>query len=94
MSVVIRPIITEKANRDSELKNTYTFEVSVNSNKTTIKREIQRLYNVEVLDVRTLIYTPKIKVKYTKKGIQVGRTKKYKKAYVKIKEGQTIDFTA
>lgn len=93
MSVIIRPIITEKANRESELRNAYSFIVSTHSNKITIKKEIQRLYNVEVIDVRTAICAPKYLVKYTKKGIQVGKTNKYKKAIVKIKEGQVIDFS-
>ncbi len=91
MAILIKPIISEKATKDSELKNRYTFFVHTDSNKIQIKKEVQDKFGVEVLKVRTLIVAPDVKAKYTKKGLQVGKTNKYKKAMVDIKEGQSID---
>lgn len=91
MSIILKPIITEKATNDSELSNRYTFLVDTKSNKIEIKKAIQSMYNVDVLSVKTMVYAPKIKSRYTKSGLQVGATNKLKKAVVKIAEGQEID---
>lgn len=91
MSIILRPVITEKATRDAELKNRYSFYVHPGANKIQIKSAVQEMYDVDVVDVRTMIYAPKIKSKYTKTGFQVGKTNKLKKAVVQIEEGQEID---
>ena len=92
MEIVIKPIITEKATNDSELRNRYTFLVRRAANKVEIKNAVQKKYNVTVEKVRTQIYGPERKTKYTKTGIQRGKTKIIKKAIVKVSEGDTIDF--
>lgn len=91
MSILIRPVISEKANGVSETRNRYTFLVDVKANKSEIKHAIQQTYGVKVTKVNTLISAPVVKTKFTKSGLQVGKSNKLKKAMVDIKEGQTID---
>ena len=91
MSVLIKPVNTEKANEGSELKNCYTFEVAEDANKIQIKNEVEATYGVKVKEVRTLNYGPKRATRYTKTGVQVGKTNAVKKALVQLEEG-TIDF--
>ena len=91
MSVLIRPVNTEKANEGSELKNCYMFEVAKDANKIQIKNEVEATYGVKVKEVRTLNYGPKRATRYTKTGVQVGKTNAVKKALVQLEEG-TIDF--
>ena len=92
MNVIIKPIITEKATSSSELNNCYTFLVNIKANKIQIKKEVESIYGVSVNKVRTLNYGPTRKTKYTKTGIQNGKTNANKKAVVDVAEGDTIDF--
>ena len=92
MEIILKPIITEKATNDSELRNRYTFVVSRFVNKIQIKKAIQEKYSVTVEKVRTQIYGPERTTKYTKKGIQNTKSKIIKKAIVQLAEGDTIDF--
>jgi large subunit ribosomal protein L23 len=92
MSVLIKPIITEKATADSELNNRYTFLVDVKANKVEIKKAVESYYDVNVSKVRTMNYGPERKTKYTKTGIQHGKTNALKKALVQLIEGDVIDF--
>ena len=94
MDILVKPILTEKATDDSELRNSYTFIVSKNANKIQIKKAIEESYGVSVLKVRTMIYGAKSITKYTKRGIQSSKKGAYKKALVKISEGDRIDFFA
>ena len=91
MSVLIRPVNTEKATENSELRNCYTFVVAKDANKIQIKNEVEATYGVKVKEVRTLNYGPKRATRYTKTGVQVGKTNAVKKALVQLEEG-TIDF--
>ena len=92
MNVIIKPIITEKATSNSELNNCYTFLVNIKANKIEIKKEVESIYGVSVDKVRTLNYGPLRKTKYTKTGIQNGKTNAKKKAVIQLVEGDTIDF--
>ena len=92
MNVIIKPIITEKATSNSELNNCYTFMVNIKANKIQIKKEVESIYGVSVNKVRTLNYGPLRKTKYTKTGIQNGKTNAKKKAVIHLVEGDTIDF--
>ena len=92
MNVIIKPIITEKATSNSELNNCYTFLVNIKANKIEIKKEVESIYGVSVNKVRTLNYGPLRKTKYTKPGIQYGKTNAKKKAVIQLAEGDTIDF--
>lgn len=91
MSIIIKPIISEKANYLQDLRGAYSFLVQPKSNKIQIKNAIEAMYGVKVADVRTMIYAPKVSVKNTKKGLQVGKTNKLKKAVVSLAGGEVID---
>ena len=92
MDIQIKPIVTEKSNGVSEKLNQYTFAVSPEANKFEIKDIVEKLYNVRVTSVNTAYYAGKNKQRYTKSGLIRGRKPSFKKAYVTVAEGQTIDF--
>ena len=92
MSVLIKPIITEKMTADSELHNRYGFVVNPKANKLQIKDAIEATYGVSVKKVRTMNYGPSRKTKFTKTGVQHGKTNAIKKAIVDVAEGDIIDF--
>jgi large subunit ribosomal protein L23 len=92
MSILIKPVITEKATMDSEVNNRYTFEVNKTSNKVEIKKAVEAAYGVSVEKVRTINVRPNRKSRYTKSGVITGKTNAIKKAIVQVAEGDTIDF--
>ena len=92
MSILIKPIITEKATNDSELNNRYSFVVNNQANKIEIKDAVESAYGVSVEKVRTMNVRPDRRTRYTKTGIVTGKTNAYKKAIVQVTEGDTIDF--
>ena len=92
MSVLIKPVVTEKTTSESELRNRYTFLVDPKSNKVEIKKAVESTYGVTVDKVRTLIYGPERRTRYTKTGIQYGKTNATKRAIVQVAEGDQIDF--
>ena len=94
MSLIIKPVISEKANYLTDLRGAYSFLVQPKANKIQIKKAIEVAYGVKVADVRTMIYAPKVSSKYTKKGLQVGKTNKLKKAIITLAEGEVIDIFA
>lgn len=94
MSVIIKPVISEKANYLTDLRGTYSFLVDTKANKIQIKNAVEATYGVKVAEVNTMIYAPKVSSKYTKKGLQVGKTNKLKKAVIKLNEGEVIDIFA
>ena len=91
MSILIKPIITEKATMDSEINNCYTFQVNTRANKVEIKKAVEAAYGVSVEKVRTINVRPDRSTKYTKTGIQYGKTSAVKKAIVQLAEGEMID---
>ena len=92
MSVLIKPIITEKMTADSELYNRYGFVVDPKANKLQIKDAVEPAYGVSVKKVRTMNYGPERKTRFTKTGVQHGKSNAYKKAIVDVEEGEVIDF--
>jgi large subunit ribosomal protein L23 len=76
----------------SEQSSRYGFIVSPKANKVEIKKAVEAMYNVTVLDVNTINYAGKNKSRYTKAGFIQGRTNAFKKAIVTLKEGDVIDF--
>jgi large subunit ribosomal protein L23 len=92
MSVLIKPIITEKMTSDSELYNRYGFVVDPRANKIQIKDAVEATYGVSVVKVRTMNYGPSRKTRFTKTGVQKGKTNAFKKAIVHVEDGDTIDF--
>lgn len=92
MSILIKPIITEKATNDSELFNRYAFVVDKKANKLEIKSAIEEVYGVSIESVKTMNYPMKRKSKYTKNGVVQAKAGGYKKAIVQLAEGDNIDF--
>jgi large subunit ribosomal protein L23 len=92
MSIILKPVITEKMSQQGDKLNRYGFKVEKTANKIEIKKAIEEMYNVTVTDVNTMIVAPKRKERYTKGGLSRGATNAYKKAIVTLKDGDTIDF--
>lgn len=86
--IIRRPIITEKSNQQTVNNNSYTFEVAYNANKFQIARAIEIIFQVKVEKVNTM--------KFEKQPKNIGRyhgfTNRYKKAIVKLAEGDLINF--
>ena len=92
MSIIKKPILTEKMMADTERFNRYGFVVEKTANKIEIRKAVEELFSVEVLSIKTMNYPPIRKTRYTKSGVVTGKTNAYKKAIVQIAEGQSIDF--
>lgn len=92
MSIIIKPVVTEKMTGLGEKLNRYAFLVERSANKIEIKKAVEELYGVNVLAVNTLVVAPKVKSRYTKSGIVTGKTRLCKKAIVTLQDGETIDF--
>ncbi|AVQ87486.1 50S ribosomal protein L23 [Plesiomonas shigelloides subsp. oncorhynchi] len=88
LKVLRAPHISEKATMAAETQNTIVFKVAKDATKAEIKAAVEKLFEVEVKDVRTLILKGKVK----RHGARVGRRSDLKKAYVTLKEGQNLDF--
>ena len=85
---IIRPIITEKATILSE-QNKSVFKVHSTANKKTIKKNIEKLFKVNVIKINIINQKRKIKMRQGKKAFKGG----YKKAIITLKKGQSIDLT-
>ena len=92
MEFTIEPIVTEAATKLTEKLNRYTFRVSPEANKFQIQDMVEKLYGVKVLNVNTYVVRGKNKSRYTKSGLLRGKTDRWKKAYITVGEGETIDF--
>jgi len=88
--VVFGPHVTEKSVMQSEQSNMHAFKVSVDSTKREIKKAIELLFEVKVDNVRTV----SVKGKTKNFGRRAGKRKDWKKAYVRLAEGQTLDVSA
>src|SRR5215216_3415575 len=89
--VLIRPVLSEKVNRQTEKQNRYTFVVDRKANKLEIKKAVEEFYGITVEDVNTLVVPGKNKTRYTKAGFIKGVKPAYKKALVTVAEGENID---
>ena len=92
MSIIVKPIITEKITKDGEIFNRFGFVVDKKANKVQIKKAIEATYGVNVVSVNTMNVRPDRTTKYTKSGLISGKSNAYKKAIVQVQEGETIDF--
>jgi large subunit ribosomal protein L23 len=91
MNFVITPRVSEKAYAQAGALNTYVFVVPLSANKIEIKKAIETEYKVEVIDVNITRTQGKVKQSYRKGGRTIkGARSDLKKAYVRVKEGQTI----
>lgn len=89
--ILVKPILTEKANNQQEKLKRYTFKVGRKANKLEIKKAVEEFYGVSVVDVNTVVVPGKNKTRFTKAGFLKGVKSSYKKAYVTVAEGDTID---
>lgn len=92
MSIIIKPVITEKMTAAGEKFNRYGFIVDRKANKIEIKNAVEKMYGVTVDSVNTQIYIGKVKSRNTKSGIVTGLVNRQKRAVVTLKAGETIDF--
>ena len=92
MSIIMKPIVTEKVTKESEVSNRFGFVVDKKANKVQIKKAVEAAYGVTVTAVNTMNERPDRTTKYTKSGLISGKTNAFKKAMVQVKEGETIDF--
>jgi large subunit ribosomal protein L23 len=86
--IVLKPLITEKGTLQTEKNNTYCFLVHRNANKNEIARAIEDLFDVHVLQVNTMVR----KGKRMGRGYRVYNRRDVKRALVKLKEGEAIEF--
>lgn len=91
MSVLKKPLVTEKISALNE-KGVYGFVVELKANKVEIKKAVEKTYGVSVESVNTMRYQGKKKSRYTKSKVVSGRTTAFKKAIVRVAEGEVIDF--
>lgn len=91
IQIIKRPILTEKSEKVKGIHNHYVFEVERSANKIEIKQAIEAMFGVEVEKVRTVTVRGKRRIRYTRRGIQRGHTRTWKKAYVRLKPGYSID---
>jgi large subunit ribosomal protein L23 len=91
MSVLLKPIVSEKFAQLNE-NRVYGFVVAKDANKVEIRKAVETIYGVTVESVNTAVAKGKQKTKYTKKAVVSGKTSDAKKAYVKVAEGDVIDF--
>ena len=89
--VLIKPIVTEKSNKLTDKARTYAFKVGRRANKLEIKKAVEGFYSVNVIEVNTVVVPGKTKSRFTKAGFISGVKPAYKKAYVTVAEGETID---
>jgi large subunit ribosomal protein L23 len=89
--VLLKPILTEKANAQQDKLRRYAFKVAKKANKLEIKKAIESFYGVTVTNVNTAVVPGKNKSRFTKAGVISGRKPSYKKAFVTVAEGETID---
>ena len=92
MNILKKPIISEKMTRISEKLGQYGFLVDMSANKLQIKQAVEAMYGVNVESVNTMNFAGKLKTRGTKTGFTKGVKGRSKKAIVKLKQGETIDF--
>jgi len=90
--ILIKPIISEKAESLSDQLQQYSFVVDKTSNKIEIRKAVEKMYNVAVSSVNTMIMPGKSKQRSTRTGTQKGSVSPYKKAIVTLAAGEELDF--
>jgi len=85
--IILRPLVTERSARTEATENTYVFQVGEGANKHEIKSAIEAFFSVKVEDVRTV----RVRGKYRRFGRHYGKRSNWKKAYVKLASGHSIN---
>jgi large subunit ribosomal protein L23 len=89
--ILLKPIITEKSTKLADKRNTYAFVVDREANKIEIRAAVEKMFNVNVDSVNTAVMPGKPKSRNTKTAIVKGMKSSYKKAYVTLTPGESID---
>ncbi len=89
-NLIVSPLVTEKSTQASEIGNFFVFKVKPEANKSEIKKAIELMFGVEVISVRVA----NIKGKTKRFGKNIGKRSDWKKAYVKLPEGQNLDMAS
>ncbi len=89
--ILIKPVLTEKSSKLTDKRNTYVFVVGRDANKLEIKKAVEDMFNVAVDTVNTALMPGKPKTRSTRTTIVRGRKSPFKKAYVTLAPGETID---
>jgi large subunit ribosomal protein L23 len=84
--IIIRPLVTEKGVDKKDKERTLCFEVARDANKTQVKAAVEKLFKVKVAEVRTATFDGKLR----RRGKFSGYRSEWKKAYVKLREGQKV----
>ena len=85
--VLIRPLLSEKSYNESDL-NKYRFQVRIDANKLTVRRAVEKMFGVEVVDVNI----SRVHGKTKRTGRHIHRKSDWKKAVVTLKDGESLDF--
>lgn len=85
-NVLRRPLVTEKGHDMKDNQRTLCFEVSLDANKTQVKAAVEKLFKVKVAEVRTATFDGKLR----RRGRFTGYRPEWKKAYVRLKDGQKV----
>ncbi|WP_235296794.1 50S ribosomal protein L23 [Portibacter marinus] len=91
-NILIKPIISEKAEMLSETTNQYSFIVNQKANKVEVKKAVEEMYSVHVASVNTMIMPAKARNRNTRSGLIKGRVSSFKKAIITLADGEEIDF--
>ena len=83
--IIIRPVVSEKSYVLASADK-YTFRVHPDAHKTQIRQAVEQLFDVTVVDVKTM----SVKSKPKRRGYTAGRTRSWKKAVIQVREGETI----
>lgn len=86
--ILIRPVVNEKAENLTSTENTYVFEVALTANKHEIKTAVEKFFSVKVADVRTI----RTRGKYRRSGKHYSQQPIWKKAYVRLVDGHSLNF--
>jgi large subunit ribosomal protein L23 len=87
INVIIKPLVTEKSTHLQESRNVYAFQVATDANKSQIRRAVEQIYNVKVLDVRTM----NRKGKPRRSRYKLAKTSEWKRAIVTLDENSRIE---
>ncbi len=88
MKVLLSPIVSEKSAMAADQSNQYAFKVTTDATKSEIAKAVELLFEVKVEQVRTV----NVKGKQKRFGAMMGKRNDWKKAYVRLQDGQDIDF--
>ena len=88
MNIILTPHVSEKATVKADSENQHVFSVAKDANKLEVKKAVEKMFEVEVQNVRLMNVHGKLK----RVGRKYGKTKDWKKAYVRLKEGFDINY--